>query len=485
MPSGQGVSLRVIATWMMSLLLTLALGAIALLTSISDRQEAISIQLAYAIETVHHVEELQADLVAHGRGIPRSSRVAGRAGAEPVSAEKLERGLQGLGEGRSAEERELIADARTQLRRYLELHAAGRAASGTPQDAREADRQRESANAALERLVELDLNEALRAKQVAQQSERLANRGAVAISALLVVLAVTPLVWLWGFALRPVLDLARAMERFSAGERWARAAEVGARETRYISRRFNEMAMALERERENQLTFLSSVAHDLRNPLNVLRISAALGEHGTVSPERAARTLAMVGRQVETLDRMVGDLLDATRIEAGKLELRLQVQDARSLARDAAETYRATEDRVLEVALPPEALPILCDPTRIEQVLSNLISNALKYSPVTEPVQIRVVRDGEAAVFEVEDRGIGISAEELPHVFEPFRRAGAAYHVAPGVGLGLSVARRIVQAHCGSIHVQSAPGQGTTFRARIPLVSAPEYALRPEAVGIH
>jgi two-component system, OmpR family, sensor histidine kinase MtrB len=484
MPSGQGVSLRVIATWMMSLLLILALGAIALLTRISDRQESISMGLADAIEAVHHVEELQADLVAHARGSPRVPTTEPRADAAPVSAARLEQGLAKLGGGRSGQERELIAGAGVQLRRYLELHASAHAPGATPGAVREADLQRDATYAALERLVELDLHEALVARQLARRTERLADRGAVAVSALLVVLAVTPLVWLWRFALRPVLDLARAMERFSAGERSARAAEVGARETRYIARRFNEMAVALERERENQLTFLSSVAHDLRNPLNVLRMSAALGEHGKLSPERASRALAMVGRQVDTLDRMVGDLLDATRIEAGKLELRLEVQDARALARDVAETYRTTEQRVLEVALSAEPLPIHVDPTRIEQVLSNLISNAFKYSPGSDPVRIRVARDGDGAVFEVEDSGIGISAEELPHVFEPFRRGGAARHVAPGVGLGLSVARRIVQAHGGSIHVCSTPGQGTIFRAHIPLAAADRPA-EPEAISVH
>jgi signal transduction histidine kinase len=310
-------------------------------------------------------------------------------------------------------------------------------------------------------------------------ADRIADIGGFVIASVLTAAALGLLVWVWGFALRPLFELADAMEGFSSGNRSARAAELGPRETREMARRFNEMASALQRERENQLTFLSSVAHDLRNPLSALRMSAALAscESVELSPEQVRRTLALVGRQVDSLERMVGDLLDATRIEAGKLELRIEDHDARALARDVVEIYWESDKRPIELAVAEEPLPICCDATRIGQVLHNLVSNAIKYSGEGSPIQMSVRRDGREVVFAVRDRGIGIRPEELGRIFEPFRRSGEARHVAGGVGLGLSVARRIVQAHSGRIDVQSTPGQGSIFRVHIPLAS-PAHAQR-------
>jgi signal transduction histidine kinase len=252
-----------------------------------------------------------------------------------------------------------------------------------------------------------------------------------------------------------------------------------------MARTFNEMANSLARQQEEQLTFLAGVAHDLRNPLSALKMSAALISSDRPLPEeRLRKTMALVRRQVARLDRMVGDLLDATRIEAGRFELSLEERDARELAREVVELYLAGgSSHDLRLVLPEEPVVLRCDATRVEQVLHNLVSNALKYSPVGSRVDVRVERQGEEAVLSVVDRGIGISAEELRNLFAPFRRTGRARETAPGVGLGLSVARRIVEAHKGRIEVESRPGVGSTFRVRLPLAHAEAHPPEPRPGG--
>jgi signal transduction histidine kinase len=123
--------------------------------------------------------------------------------------------------------------------------------------------------------------------------------------------------------------------------------------------------------------------------------------------------------------------------------------------------------------VPETKVPVRCDPFRIEQVLNNLISNAIKYSPAGGNIELNVEESHEDVQFQVSDHGMGIPEEELPYIFEPFRRVKSVKGEIPGVGLGLSVVRRIVQAHSGRIEVESRLGKGTTFRVRLP---RPQFA---------
>jgi signal transduction histidine kinase len=282
------------------------------------------------------------------------------------------------------------------------------------------------------------------------------------------------------------MAVSQAMHRFGTGRKRTRAPEVGPAEVRDMAHTFNEMANSLARQQESQLTFLAGIAHDLRNPLSALKLSTALVApgRGELTHERMQRTLAMVRRQVTRLDRMVGDLLDATRIEAGKLELQYEERDARELAREVVELYQASDtSHELRLALPEEPVVLRADAARIEQVLNNLVSNALKYSPGGSRVDVAVLREADEVVFSVTDQGIGISAEEKRGLFAPFRRTGEARERAPGVGLGLSVSRRIVEAHGGHIEVDSQPGRGSTFRIRLALVPHRPQALEPSPEG--
>ncbi|MFW6093517.1 MAG: sensor histidine kinase, partial [Pseudomonadota bacterium] len=256
------------------------------------------------------------------------------------------------------------------------------------------------------------------------------------------------------------------MARFADGETESRGARGGVREVAELSGMFDDMAASLARQRQDQLAFLAGVAHDLKNPLGALKLGIQALERDR-SESRRAKTRRRLERQVDFLARMVEDLLDATRIEAGQLEIRLEQLDVRDLVTDMAALYRGTApERPIEVRVPETAVLVSGDPLRLEQVVSNLFSNALKFSPRGSPMWAEVAaRNGEVVV-EVTDRGMGIPPDEIDDVFKPFRRRMP--DTAPGAGLGLSVVRRIVEAHGGAIEVESEPGAGSTFRVRLP-----------------
>jgi two-component system, OmpR family, sensor histidine kinase MtrB len=279
----------------------------------------------------------------------------------------------------------------------------------------------------------------------------------------------------WGvnqLVLVPLAQVRRAMQHFEDGDAEARADESGSREICEIARTFNEMADTIGRRRQDLLTFLAGVAHDLKNPISALK----LGYQGIMSlpapiEPRQLKRLTRLNRQLDRLTRMVDDLFDAVRVEAGELGLEPMQMDLRTSVRDMVELYGPTSPaHTMSLELPDASVDLRADPLRIEQVISNLLSNAIKYSPRGGPVNIRVLIVGEEAELVVSDQGIGIADEDLPNIFVPFRRGSGSKEVSAGAGLGLSVVHRIVTAHGGSIAVESTPGSGSTFRVRLPLV---------------
>ena len=274
---------------------------------------------------------------------------------------------------------------------------------------------------------------------------------------------------------RPLLATTETIARFAGGDESARTVPSGARELREMAATFNDLADRLARQDSDRLTFLSGVAHDLRNPLSALKMATDVARRGKQpsSPEKLEHTLAIVERQIGRMDRMVGDLLDATRIESGRLELRRAPLDVRPIVGHVVELYRpvSTAHDIVFVE-PNEAVVAECDPTRIEQVITNLVSNAVKYSPDGGRVTVSAFAERSEAIVSVSDEGMGIPPEDRERIFEPFRRTRSSRELVPGVGLGLSVARKIVAGHGGTLEVESRVGAGSTFRVRLPLASA-------------
>jgi signal transduction histidine kinase len=178
---------------------------------------------------------------------------------------------------------------------------------------------------------------------------------------------------------------------------------------------------------------------------------------------------AIVSRQIDLLVRMLSDLLDSARIESGQLALVTANHDARDLVRDAVTLFQHVAPlHKLVLRVPETELPVVCDGARMTQVINNLLSNAIKYSPQGGRIEARADMHAEGVTIAIVDEGIGIPAEECAVIFEPFRRAQSPGWAIPGVGIGLSVARRIVEAHGGKIAVHSVVGEGSTFSIWLP-----------------
>lgn len=462
--------LSAILTLLGAIVLT-AVGSLLLLTSYLHR---VTTNLESSVEGVRVAEELEVGLLTYYRQgdaqlhQPPDSRTTPLNHLEAQLRVKLDE-MDPL--AYTAEEQALVRDIRQKVNAYLAAyHQTNETSPG--QVAREVGPLLDDALSTLEELVAFNVGEARDAQRQAYRWDRIADVSGSTVAVLLLVGMAIVLIWVRRVVLRPVLQVSQAMRDFGAGRKRIRAPEAGPAELREMAHTFNEMASSLSRQQEDQLAFLAGVAHDLRNPLSALKMSTALADPGRsdTSPERIQKMFVLVRRQVARLDRMVGDLLDSTRIEAGKLELRFEERDARELAHAVVELYRSTgPSHQLSLSVPESPVLLRCDGTRIEQVLNNLVSNALKYSPEGTRVEMTVLQQGDEALLSVSDEGIGISAEEQRQIFAPFRRGPGARDQAPGAGLGLSVARRIVEAHGGLIEVDSQPGQGSVFRIRLPL----------------
>lgn len=221
--------------------------------------------------------------------------------------------------------------------------------------------------------------------------------------------------------------------------------------------------------------FVSAAAHDLKTPLTTITAQAQLLERRA---EREGRTSELAGirrlvRETGQLSRLVEELLDASRLERGALPMQREPGDLAEIAREVAARERQGSERVDVVA--DGAVRGLYDPERIRQLIDNLVENALKYSPAESPVEVKVWSEGSSGRLAVTDRGIGIPPEDMPHVFERFRRGSNVDHRRfAGIGLGLYICRGIVEQHGGRVWVESAAGRGTTFHVALPLAAEPE-----------
>jgi len=270
---------------------------------------------------------------------------------------------------------------------------------------------------------------------------------------------------------RRVASLEKAAARVVAGHLDGDVPVTSGDELGRLTGSLNAMLEALRRQRTTQLGFLAAVAHDLRNPLGAIRLSTQMLLKATgLPPEPILRkSLTLINRQLERLGRMADDLLDATSIEAGELKLTPRACDLAAVAREVIELYAGTSSRhELRLSVPTEPVVVVCDPTRVAQVLENLVGNAIKYSPAGGAVDVTLAAGAEEVVVSVGDTGPGIEPGMLEAIFEPFRRVSPSKDVLPGIGLGLSICRRIVVAHGGRIDVVSKPGQGTTFQVHLP-----------------
>jgi signal transduction histidine kinase/CheY-like chemotaxis protein len=235
--------------------------------------------------------------------------------------------------------------------------------------------------------------------------------------------------------------------------------------------RRHDQAMRENRRRKDE--FLAVLAHELRGPLaplrNSLEIVKRVGGDGVVQQARET-----MDRQLHHLVRLVDDLVDVSRITHDKIELRKRRVDLAPILRQALETAEplaASAGLRLDVTLPPEPIPLDADPVRLTQVFSNILNNACKYTPPGGAVRLVAERHGAEAVVRIRDTGMGIAADQLDYVFEMFTQVERADRPLGGLGVGLTLVKRLLDMHGGTVTAHSdGPGKGSEFVVRLPVL---------------
>jgi signal transduction histidine kinase len=281
--------------------------------------------------------------------------------------------------------------------------------------------------------------------------------------------------------LRRLTEASRALAEGDLSQR-VPAGEVGAGsiEMAELATQFNTMADRLEesvemirRDRDRSRDFLADVSHELRTPIAALRTFNELlkGQAGADSDARA-EFLESGGQQIERLDWLATNLLELSKLDSGLVLLELRPDDLRAAVESAVEQADgAARKRGVRLShqLPDQPLRIRHDPQRIGQVVTNLVLNAIKFTPKGGSVEVRLTPAGSGAQIDVIDTGVGIDAAELPHIFERFYRGSQANEArGSGSGLGLAIVRSIVDMHGGAIAVESQVGAGSRFTVTLP-----------------
>jgi signal transduction histidine kinase len=296
---------------------------------------------------------------------------------------------------------------------------------------------------------------------------------------------------------RPLADLSNAVDEMTAGNLAAPIGgdSSGVTEVARLSAAFRELRDRLaERTRESERLaaelraraealaetdrrkdeFLAMLAHELRNPLGAIANASYLLEHFGPADPTMAKPVAIIRRQIQHLVRMVDDLLDVSRITRGKVELRRQRLDLAEVLRNAAEAslpLAQAKGQTLRIEMPAEPLPLDGDATRLEQVVSNLLRNAVKFTEARGTIELSVRREEGQALVRVRDDGIGIPADLLARVFDLFAQGEQGLdRSGAGLGIGLTLVKSLVEIHGGGVEARSdGPGTGSEFEVRLPL----------------
>lgn len=442
------------------------------LTRSSNLLDLEAKRLVTASENIRLAEEMKTRLLIHNRNaflysLYKDPRLLERRRSERAHVTSLLETIARLAD--SLKDGAMVAEAREKIAMYFENRAKLNRSSLSPvEQYQRISQDVDEALDAVDRLVLENRTQMDRLMKNIGLQNRAANRVAGLLLSLGGVVLLGIIVGILFSVARPLAALAEAIAKYGAGNNAVRTGVKGLKEIRVIGSTFNSMADRLEERRQEQLRFIASIAHDLRNPLNSMSLVSELLARKCGEEDRDMVQILL--RQVKNLDRLVSDLLDTSRIEAGQLELEIIDQDVGALIRDSVELYRTgTELHSFTVEIHDEPIVCRCDGRRIGQVINNLVSNAVKYSPNGGIVKITAWKEDGRFVISVADQGIGIAPQDLDNIFKPFCRAKATKGTIPGIGLGLAASRRIVEAHGGKLQVESTPGKGSVFRVILPV----------------
>ena len=313
----------------------------------------------------------------------------------------------------------------------------------------------------------MSLGAVVRNFEAAKWRTRLVAAGVAALIALVASLIVARAIT------GPLEQLLRAVRARARGNRAAQIKPVrGTGVIRELLEVYNQSAIALDKQDRLRRNLVADVAHELRTPVAVLQASLEAMLDGVTDLTPSA--VASLRDEVLRLAKMVEDLQRLAAAESASLQLRLAPHDLAALAAEAAFSL-GDAFRVAEVTLDERLteVHVLCDPARMREVISNLLTNSLKFTPPGGEVRLFVGPDGGGmAAISVNDTGIGIPAEELPHVTERFFRGIRSAEMAAGSGIGLTIVAELVEAHNGQLDIASEPGTGTRVTVTLPVAAA-------------
>jgi two-component system OmpR family sensor kinase len=276
---------------------------------------------------------------------------------------------------------------------------------------------------------------------------------------------------------RPIKALTEGARKIASGNLGYQVRTSARDEVGDLARSFNAMAAHLDQSEQTRRRLTADITHELRTPLTVIEGTVDGILDGVFQPDHDR--LTSIKEQTGLLTRLIGDLRDLSLAESGQLKLERRATDLGELVRrklSQSEAAARKKDIRLELNLTPELPPVYIDPARIEQVITNLISNALRHTPGGGSIAVSLASDTaretgkRCLVVSVRDTGEGIAPEHLPNVFERFYRAGDSRSRGEGgAGLGLAIVKQMVQAHGGQVWAESQPGRGSTFHLALPV----------------
>jgi signal transduction histidine kinase len=273
---------------------------------------------------------------------------------------------------------------------------------------------------------------------------------------------------------QPLRSLTQATHRMAGGDLEQVVPVNSADELGELAAAFNQMSQALARANTARRQMAADVAHELRTPLTVIAGYIEAMRDGVLAP--TPERLSVIYGEMEHLQHLVGDLRTLSQADAGELKLNLQPVPTRDLLQQtsAAFAHQAEQKGVrLELSVADDVPALLADEIRMAQVLDNLLTNALRYTPSGGRIVLGAAEHGGRVVLTVRDTGLGIAPEALPLIFDRFYRAAPSRAASAGEsGLGLAIAKALVEAHGGALTVASAVGAGSTFRIELPAQSA-------------
>lgn len=270
---------------------------------------------------------------------------------------------------------------------------------------------------------------------------------------------------------RPVKEMERASRLLAQGKPVGDIRSETDDEVGRLARTFNAMKRQLEETEEMRRSFIASVSHDLRTPLTSIRGYVDGMLEGVIKEEDHQRYLSVIRQETDRLDRMTRDILQAAQIQSGRLDLYKRPLEAGMVVDHVLNELKiSAEEKAVSLRVEaPEGVLVHADWDRLLQILGNIMGNAVKYTGEGGEILVRAFRQADGVAFSVRDTGVGIPTEELSRIFEPFYRADKSRSVlGNGSGLGLNIAKSLVELHGGTIRAESVPGEGTEIIFWLP-----------------